>query len=50
MKFPTDNGVGEIEGNQDTARDFYVTELWENRKRDKGKGVEAALCIKNSEA
>jgi len=50
MKFLTDNGVGEVEGNQDVARDCYVTELRENRKREKGKGVEAALCVKNSEA
>jgi len=27
MKFPNDNGVGEIKGNQDAARDCYVTEL-----------------------
>jgi len=50
MKFPTNNGVGQIEGNQDAARDCYVIELRENRKREKSKGVEAVLCIKNSEA
>jgi len=39
IKFPTDNGLGEIEGNQDAPRYCYVTELRENQKREKGKGV-----------
>jgi len=50
MKFPTDNGVGEIEGDQDVARDCYVTELRENWRKEKGKDARAALCFKNSEA
>ena len=48
-EFPTDNGVGEIEGDQDAARDCYVTELRNNRRKDKGKDAETSLCKKKLE-
>jgi len=50
MKFPTDNGVGEVEGDQDAARDCYVTELRNNRRKNKGKDAETTLCMKSLEA
>ena len=50
MKFPTSEGTGEVEGDQDTARDCYVTELRQRRRKDNGKNAETALCVKSKDA
>ena len=50
MKFPTSEGVGEVEGDQDIARDCYVTELRQNTRREKGKDVGVAPRIQDQEA
>ena len=50
MKFPTNEGTGEVEGDQDAARDYYVTELRQHRWRDNGKNAETTLCVKSKDA
>ena len=50
MKLSTDNEIGEVEGDQDAARDCYVTELRNNRRKNKGKDAETTLCMKSLEA
>ena len=46
MKFPTDNGVGVIKGDQNAGRECYLTELRETRKRGMGKDAAAPVRIK----
>ena len=46
MKFPTDRGVRIVKGDQSTARECYLTELREAKKREKGKDALAPLRIK----
>ena len=46
IKFPTDNGVGVIKGDQNVARECYWPELRESRKREMGKGAATPVRIK----
>ena len=48
MKFPTDNGVGVVKGDQNAGRECYLIELREARKREMGKGAAAPVRIKES--
>ena len=47
MKFPAENGVGRIIGDQQAARECYLVELAEARKKELKKDVEPSLCIQN---
>jgi len=46
MKFPTDNGVGVLKGDQNAGRECYLIELRESKKREKAKDAVAPLRIK----
>ena len=46
IKFPTDNGVGVIKGDQNAGRECYLTELREARKREMGKDATTPARIK----
>ena len=46
MKFPTDNGVGVLKGDQSTGRECYFTELRGSKKREKAKDAAVPLRIK----
>lgn len=46
IKFPTDNGVGAIKGDQNAGRECYLTEIRETRKREMGKGAATPVRIK----
>ena len=50
MKFPTGEGVGEVEGDQDAARDCYVIGLRKNKRKEKGKDAETTLYVKSLDA
>ena len=45
LKFPTDNGVGVVHGDQSTDRVCYVAELRDINRKEKGKGVEKPVRI-----
>ncbi|KAK3026967.1 hypothetical protein RJ639_040819 [Escallonia herrerae] len=58
MKFPTEHGIGEVKGDQTTARQCYVTscrsknkealiieDLWEDTKMQRGEPVEDLVSI-----
>ena len=46
MKFPTDNGIGVLKGDQNAGRECYFTELRESKKREKAKDAAVPLRIK----
>ena len=46
IKFPTDNGVGVIKGDQNAGRECYLAELREARKREMGKDAATPVRIK----
>ena len=46
MKFPTDNGIGVLKGDQNAGRECYFTELIESRRKEKAKDAVAPLRIK----
>jgi len=46
MKFPTDNGVGVVKGDQNAGRECYLIELKESKKREKAKDAVSPLRIK----
>lgn len=45
-KFPTDDGVGAIHGEQAVGRTYYVAELWNAQRKKKDKGGEGSLCVR----
>ena len=49
LKFPTDHGIGIVQGDQAAGRACYVAELREAQKKEKGKGVEESLCVRFSD-
>lgn len=50
MKFPTDNGVGVVQGDQGLECECYVAKLKEAKRHEKEKGMEKTLCIKSLDA
>ena len=46
MKFPPDNGIGVLKGEQNAGRECYLTELRESKKREKAKDAAVPLRIK----
>ena len=49
LKFPTDHGIGVVQGDQAAGRACYVAELREAQRKEKGKGVEESLCVRSTD-
>ena len=47
LKFPTDHGIGVVQGDQASGRACYVAELRGAQRKEKGKGVEESLCVRS---
>ena len=46
IKFPTDNGIGIIKGDQNVGRECYLAELRETKRREMGKDAAPSVRIK----